>query len=372
MAAMITEDAIRELAGFRGERAPVTSCYLDVDGRKFRRHNDYEAELQRLLRRARWKVNGTASVADDFRRIEEFVRSGIDRHTVRGVAVFSCTAHDFFETVTLPVPVRSQLVINPVPAVRQLEEVVREYERFGVLLADRQRARLFVFELGQLVDHSELLDELPRDYDQRGERERGDTQHHVEALAAAHLRRAAEAAWLVYRDVGFEHLAIGAPDAIAGQLESTLHPYLRERLVARIPAGVGASPDAIRRAAASVEEAVERRREGRLVDQLRDAVGQGGRAVAGLDHVLDALADRRLERMLVSHGFSESGWQCGGCGRLASVGRHCPRCREEMRVIDDVVEEAVEDALAQSCRIDVCVNNADLDCVGRIGAFLRY
>ena len=38
-----------------------------------------------------------------------------------------------------------------------------------MLLADKQRAQLFVFELGQLVDRSELLDELPRDYDSRGE-----------------------------------------------------------------------------------------------------------------------------------------------------------------------------------------------------------
>ena len=32
--AVITEAAIRELAGFRGQDAPVTTCYLDVDGRR--------------------------------------------------------------------------------------------------------------------------------------------------------------------------------------------------------------------------------------------------------------------------------------------------------------------------------------------------
>ena len=44
-------------------------------------------------------------------------------------------------------PVRSQLVINHAPAVGQLESVVQEHEPIGVLLADKQRARLFVFEL---------------------------------------------------------------------------------------------------------------------------------------------------------------------------------------------------------------------------------
>jgi len=32
---IITEDAVRELAGFNGEGVPVTTCYLDVDGRRY-------------------------------------------------------------------------------------------------------------------------------------------------------------------------------------------------------------------------------------------------------------------------------------------------------------------------------------------------
>jgi len=51
--AALTAEAIRQLAGFRGEDAPVTSCYLDVDGRRFLRHQDYELELDRLLKRMR-------------------------------------------------------------------------------------------------------------------------------------------------------------------------------------------------------------------------------------------------------------------------------------------------------------------------------
>ena len=72
--AAITEDAIRELAAFRGREAPVTTCYLDVDGRRFIRHQDYQHELELLLRSGREQANGSASVADDFRRIEDYVK----------------------------------------------------------------------------------------------------------------------------------------------------------------------------------------------------------------------------------------------------------------------------------------------------------
>ena len=39
---------------------------------------------------------------------------------------------------------------------------------------------------------------------------------------------------------------------------------------------------------------------------------------------------------------------------------------------DDVVEEAVQEALSQSCHVEVCHDNADLDVLGRIGALLRF
>ena len=60
--AVITEAAVRELAGFRGGDVPVTTCYLDVDGRRLSRQGDCEQELQRVLRSARSRANGTGSV----------------------------------------------------------------------------------------------------------------------------------------------------------------------------------------------------------------------------------------------------------------------------------------------------------------------
>jgi hypothetical protein len=43
-----------------------------------------------------------------------------------------------------------------------------------------------------------------------------------------------------------------------------------------------------------------------------------------------------------------------------------------MDQVEDVVEVAMEEALAQACRVSVCRDNADLDVLGRVGALLRY
>src|SRR5215217_6832049 len=138
----ISESRIRELAGFKGEDAPVTSLYLDVDGRRRIRARDVELALERMIRpvRERHQQDGSASVCADLNRIEEHVKGGIDRSQVRGVALFACSAHDFWEVVELAVPVRDRLVVNHTPYVRELEAVVARHERFAVLLVDRQRA----------------------------------------------------------------------------------------------------------------------------------------------------------------------------------------------------------------------------------------
>lgn len=370
--AVITEAAIRELAGFRGQDAPVTTCYLDVDGRRLSRHRDYEQELERILRSARARANGTESVRSDLSRIEAYVKGGIDRTTTRGLAIFSCSAHDLWKVIPLPVPVRSRVVINQAPAVAQLESVAQEFDRFGVLLVDKQRARMLVFQLGELVDHSDLFDELPRDYDIRGHSDQGDVTGHVDALAAAHIRHAADVAFHVFQEQAFEHLTVGAPNGMAGAVESSLHPYLRERLCHRIDIGVGAGLTDIREAALDVEREVERQREAAAVDRLRTQTATGRRAVIGLAASLQALLERRVEQLLVSDDFSEPGWRCDSCGHLGLVGRVCPGCAGQLQPVEDIVEEAVEVALAQSCHVEVCVENADLDVMGRIGALLRY
>jgi peptide subunit release factor 1 (eRF1) len=187
-----------------------------------------------------------------------------------------------------------------------------------------------------------------------------------------HLRHAADVAFRVFQDRGFERLILGGPEEVLSDLHSVLHPYLQERVEARCAIPVNASDDEIRAAAHVVEAEVERRKEAELVAKLRDAVGAGRRGVAGLDATLGALVERRVDTLLVSHGYDHPGWRCGSCRHIGRVGRTCPVCATEMYAVDDVVEEAVEEALAQSCEVEVCVGNADLDVMGRIGALLRY
>lgn len=369
---MITQELVRELAAFDSGGAPVVSCYLNVDGRERVRPVDYARDFERLERRLR--ENGTLDPAAraEVERISSFVHDGLDRSSVRGLAVFACSSADLWQVVPLPVPVHSRLSVSDAPALAQLESVVQQLRAIGVLLADRQRTRVLVFDGGELVDHDEVLDELPRNYDERGQAERGDVSGHVEELANQHRREAAAHAFQVFQAASVDRVAIGGPAESLAGLEADLHPYLRERLVGKVDVGLGASLDEIRQAVLDIEARAERAEEAVAVARLRDAAGAGTKGVTGLTATLGVLAERRVEQLLVSEGYEDTGWRCANCGVLAAVGPSCPACGTEMQHLDDVVEAAIGDAMAQSCHVEMCVENADLDVLGRIGALLRY
>jgi peptide subunit release factor 1 (eRF1) len=367
------ESTIRRLATFTGERAPVTTVYLDVDGRRHPRHLDVERHLDQVVRRARTALNGSAedpSVSADLRRITSWVRSGFDRSRTRGLFLVACDAHDLFEVVELPLQVRDRIVVNHAPAIGQLESVLQDHEPIGVLLVDRQRVRVLVFELGELRERSEASE--PVAHGDAGHHDRGDLSPALEAATHAHLRLAADRAWQVFQEHPFSHLAVGGPDALASALTGLLHPYLRERFVGRVPVAVGASVADIRDAAVAIEQLVDRRREAEVVARLRREAAAGRRGTTGLATTLQAVNDRRVERLIVSDGFAEEGWRCPETGVLAAVGPVSPLTGRRMERVDDVVEDAIEVALQQGCRVDICVGNADLDVMGRIGALLRY
>ena len=190
-------------------------------------------------------------------------------------------------------------------------------------------------------------------------------------LALQHLRHTAEAVFRLHQETGFGHLTIGATDDVHAAFVPMLHSYVRDRLAPRLSIAVGASEPEIVRAALEVERRVERDRETLMVARLRDALGSGKRATSGLAPVLVALNERKVATLLVSNGYIEGGWRCS-CGALAVKGPRCPVDGAEMERTTDVVSDAIDAALLEGARVEMCEGNADLDVLGRVGALLRY
>jgi peptide subunit release factor 1 (eRF1) len=109
-----------------------------------------------------------------------------------------------------------------------------------------------------------------------------------------------------------------------------------------------------------------------VADALRRLIGSGGLGAGGLDDVLSALHERRVEALLVGQGVHAPGVVCARCGWMAGSGDRCPVDGTELEQREDIVETAMESALGQSAAVVLVRHHDDLGPLGGIGAVLRF
>jgi peptide subunit release factor 1 (eRF1) len=379
-AGQLDRATLRRLAELHVERGKVLSLYLNLDPSQFGTQPARSQAIRSLLDEADRRVREV----DDLPRAERLaLREDVERATrffggdefakgAHALALFICGPSDLFEALKLPRPVPAHVVIDDSPFVEPLAAIAPTAS-WCVLLVNRQFARVLCGTDERLDEEETLADDVHGWHDQGG-LSQARYQRGIEKETEEHVKRAADAVFRRFQRTPFDRLLVGAPQELAADVESHLHPYLRERLAGRIHVDVeNSKPDDVLRAALPVIEEDARRRERESLDRLADGVTKG-RGAAGLDDVLGTLNERRVEILLVDEGFDASGVVCPGCGWIAGDGlSECPVDGTQLERRDDVTENAVELALAQSGEVLVVRYHDELAVVhGGIGAVLRF
>jgi peptide chain release factor subunit 1 len=375
----LDRDKLRELAELRFDRAKVLSLYLNLDPSEFATQQARSTEIRSLLDEAdRRTRNGEdfgreeqAALRADVERVTDFFKGGGDFKGAQALAVFCCGPADLFEVIKLPRPLESGVAIGDSPFLEPLTDLAGSGE-WAVFLVSRKTARILRGSRERLDEVARLSDDVHRWHDQGGWSQ-ARYQRGIEKEAQDHVKSAADALFRRFRRRPFDGLLIGCPEELASEVEARLHPYVREKLVGRIEVEVeNSTPEQVLAAAGERMEAEDRRRERAALDRLAEGLGTGERAAAGLDDVLDALNQRRVEVLLFEQGFSAPGVVCQSCGWTGSEASTCPVDDSEVEERDDIVENAVQLALTQSADVIPVRHHDDLDGKGSIAAVLRF
>ena len=374
----LTHDRLRRLSELRPDGARVLSVYVNLDPAEFATAPARASAIGSLVDEAGRKVKGEDGLShderqaleEDVKRVRDFLRGpSFSADGAHGLAMFSSVGAGVFETLKLPRPVESRVVVDDSPWIEPLAGMLAT-ARWAVLLANRRGARLFEGTRDTLTEtHAFQANVRGQPDPDTAARMHHESEEHEEVL-----RRAAEEAFKRFRTAPFDHLLIGTPVELRATVEKQLHAALRERLLGFVDVDVEhSSAEDVHRAAGPEVAAAERAREGKLLDRLLEGVGAGGHGTAGLDDTLGALNERRVEALLLEDGFAAAGSVCASCGVLSTrEGGACPADGGELVARDDIVESAIEAALAQSAEVVVVRNHDDLRRHGSIGAILRF
>jgi peptide chain release factor subunit 1 len=367
---------LRKLADWRPGGALVSTLYLDVDGRRHPRRQDYLVRARELSEHLKHGVEGRdravrGSVQRDAQRMMTFVEE-LDRGPTRGLALFSSSASNLWEDIEVPHALRDLSATAEEAYLLPLEAVAETYESFCTVIVDRERARIFLARVGRIEDEVDVYDDVPGRHEQGGWSQ-ARFQRHIDDHVLRHLKHVGEILLTYFKRRGFDHLILAGPEEIVPHFEAGLHDYVRRRVVSRTTLPMTAPATEVAQRSLRVEEEIEAEKERETVRTVLAEAAAGRLAATGLPAVLDALNDVRVGTLVVPFGLSAEGVRCTECGRLGVQGGRCRTCGGPTEPVPDVVESAVAAAFRQSARVETLSYTAVPSLDGEaVGALLRF
>jgi peptide subunit release factor 1 (eRF1) len=371
---MFSERDLHDLVAFRGGSSPVLSVYLNVDP------THQTTDQYRLTLRTMLKQVADQAKPVDLEAVERYFDFEYDWQG-RGVAVFSCHDADFWRSYSLAVPVDNHAYVSHRPYVKPLTDVLDAYGRYAVVLVDSEGARMFLFQLGELVDASGLLGKEVRRAKHGGASGvtgmRGGmtarTARREEAVVQRNLKDVAEATLEFCTSNGCRRLVLGGTETTVSQFYDALPKAIQDNVIGRFVINIEAAvPDVQARSLEVIEQAAQQR-EVELVERMVANWKRGSGAAVGVSDVLAALQEHRASVLLIAAGYESSGYRCADCRYLMLAERdECPLCGGSVEHVEDLVDTMTHRALEQGVEVEIVRGNKTLVDSGSIGALLRY
>lgn len=395
---VFSEADVKELLHDKRLEPPVASLYLNTD-RARAEGEKYLATFRMVIHQAdkqlRHQKTPEAALARD--RLQEVLPEVLHvldtevapQPVVRGIAMFVSLAvapdsdprSPAFTLFTLPRPVRTQGRVERRPYIRPLLFLLDQYERVGVLVADRNHARIFTLFLGEIETVRHRTADTPRRHHQGGWKQML-LQRDVDGHVKAHIRATVREAVNLFGERPLKRIVLGGSEETLALLRRELPAHFREQIVGVFLAEPHArDPEIVTRALAFAHEA-EHREEARRVQGLIDALARRPghltgsshhEATAGIPDTLRALSEQRVQRLLLQAGLHRPGSVCDNCATLTiEKGGPCSNCRLTLREVPDVLELAVEHAQEQGAEVEFISHSPFLEGLGGVAALLRF
>lgn len=334
----------------------------------------YRIVFDEACRRLRADVP-ESEVAAFNRAVEQaafYLREEVSRHP--GVVLYASGRSDYFFAVLLPYRPADTARWGILPWLEPLEKALEEYRRVGVVLFDKERARLFTIFLGEIEEQLIVEDYVP------GKQSRGGwaalAQSHYARHRKEHIRRhvahTIERLLELRRTHPFERWLLGGPPEALAALRSELPRQLAESLAGTFKRELFSTDAEVVEATECLARDSEHEAELHAVAGL---IEDAPHTALGIDATVDVLEAGRADQLFVAETLAAAGTVCRGCHRLVPYGTApCPWCGGPVVVAGDFRQQIIDRALRLGVKVHLLTAepSAKLAEHGGIGVRVRY
>ncbi len=365
----------------------ILSVYLNLDPQvRANRRGAHKLVLDRMLKELEATLEDPQAVAH-LQEDAEWVRNQVALHIPKGksLVLFCDLSEGYTYQEDLPIRLPNGVWYERRPYIRPLLDAWKEYERTGIVVVDREKARFLVASMGEVEELEEAFQTPAVRHRATAGTDHMRSQMIFQRRAATwshwFLKEVADSLHDMIEAHGIDRVVLVGPEEVTAELKRILPKGVLARVAARVRAPVTAKPkellDVVLPALRELDAARERDLVAECITSARKAQAESPKAVLGLDAVLNAVNQSRVYQILVPAGFSASGWHCPACDVLldhAPSEETCPYCSGSLQEMDDVVWAACDRVLALGGKVEEIGTDGAKETLqkdGPLGAFLR-
>lgn len=367
---------LEKLLNFEPVSAPVISLYLDARSDQHGQRNLLPFVRKQLTERGKTYENHSTereSFEEDFVRIVRYLENGIPT-TVNGLAIFACSAaKDYFEVGGFEAPFeRNRLFVSDRPHLYPLARVIDQYRRYAVVLADTNRARIFVFATGATVSEKSV-ENVKTKHTSVGGWSQSRYQRHEENYHLHHVKEVVQALERVVGEEEIEQIILaGDQQTVIPLLREQLPQALSEKVIDALSLGINTPEHELLEETLTAFQRYDSLTDMQKVERLLNEYRADDLGVAGVPETLAALSNGQVEEMLIvatpdKLHFDEA--EVRKVLELYDTDGELPPALDQRTVADELVRRA---NLLSSARVTFIEDDTRLQQLGGVGALLRY
>jgi peptide chain release factor subunit 1 len=366
---------VDKLLGFDPVPAPVISLYLDARVNEQGKRQFMPFVRKQLNERAKSFDNNSVeleSFQKDAERITTYLEEGINS-TTNGLAIFACAVADLFEVGEFEAPFeRDRLFVSDRPHVYPLARVAEKFRRYAVVLADTNRARIFVFAAGRTVNE-ETIENVKTKRTSVGGWSQARYQRHEENYHLQHVKEVVDMLERIVREEEIEQVILAGDESVViPLLREQLPKTLEEKVIDAMSLGIDTPEHELLEESLNVFQRHDSLTDMEKVERLMNEYRGDNLGVAGVPETLAALSNGQVEELLIVSSaanlhFDEE--EVRKVLELYDTDGQLPPELDSRTVADELVRRA---NLLSSAQVTFIEDDTRLQQVGGVGALLRY
>lgn len=367
---------MNRLLNFEPTPAPVISLYLDARVNEQGQRTFMPFVRKQLNERIKsYDVHSKErqSFEEDFVRIARYLESEMPQE-VQGLAIFACSAaSDWFHVGNFEAPFeRNRLFISDRPHLYPLARLIDQYQSYVVVLADRNRAQIFVFAAGRALEHQQLQN-VKTKHTKVGGWSQSRFQRHEENYHLHHAKEVVEALDKIVRDEGINQVILaGDEETVIPLLREQMPKTLEEKVIDAMSLGIDTPEHELLEESLKVFRRHDSLSDMEKVERLLNEYRADDLGVAGVPETLAALSNGQVEEMLIAAQAESLQYDQEEVRKVLTLYRGdapLPDELDQRSVADELVRRA--NALS-SAKVTFIEDSKRIEMVGGVGGFLRY